>query len=259
MSQSILGFDVGGSKISAVLGDESGNILANVRRPTIKHLGKKRLVEQLDEMGHEVMKVAGTDRIDSIGILFAGLVDRDKGVVLSSPNILGLNNFNITGEIGSRFNVPVYLENDATGATIAERIFGAGKDMDNFVYMTLSTGIGGGAFIMAQRNVNIQYLLLHRSDCRAFSGSGADVCICEYQLQPSALPVSCGRFYLSCSRHKCDFLAARARKKAPEEHRRHGQHLLSTDNGKDTLFPELCDTYHLIEEEQWDLKACAAD
>lgn len=147
MSQSILGFDVGGSKISAVLGDESGNILANVRRPTIKHLGKKRLVEQLAEMGNEVMKAAGTDRIDSIGILFAGLVDRDKGVVLSSPNILGLNNFNITGEIGSRFNVPVYLENDATGATIAERIFGAGKDMDNFVYMTLSTGIGGGAFI----------------------------------------------------------------------------------------------------------------
>lgn len=147
MSRSILGFDVGGTKISAVAGNDSGEIIANVRRPTIKHLGKKRLIQQLVEMGREVMRKAGFDAIDSIGILFAGLVDQKKGVVISSPNILGLNNFNLASEIESHFGVPVILENDATGATIAERLFGSGKNTDNFVYITLSTGIGGGVFI----------------------------------------------------------------------------------------------------------------
>lgn len=147
MSRSILGFDVGGTKISAVVGNDSGEIIANVRRPTIRHLGKKRLIQQLIEMGEEVMLKSGIDDVNSIGILFAGLVDRDKGTVISSPNILGLNNFDISSEIYAHFHVPTYLENDATGATIAERVFGAGRGIDNFVYLTLSTGIGGGAFI----------------------------------------------------------------------------------------------------------------
>ncbi|MEM0155597.1 MAG: ROK family protein [Thermoplasmataceae archaeon] len=147
MPKSILGFDVGGTKISAVAGNDSGEIIANLRRPTIKHLGKKRLVQQLVEMGNEVMEKAGFDVVDSIGILFAGLVDQKNGVVISSPNIPGLNNFNLASEIKSHFGAPVTLENDATGAAIAERLFGSGTDVENFVYVTLSTGIGGGIFI----------------------------------------------------------------------------------------------------------------
>lgn len=143
----ILGFDVGGTKISAVLGNEEGKIFGNVRRPTIRHLGKDRLTEQLISMGHEVMQKTAVRDIDACGIIFAGLVDAKRGRVLSSPNLLGLKNFNITDPIEEHFGVPTKLENDATAATIAERLFGAGRETDNFVYMTLSTGIGGGAFV----------------------------------------------------------------------------------------------------------------
>lgn len=143
----ILGFDVGGTKISAVVGNEHGEMLKAVRKPTIKHLGKKRLKEQLIEMGDQVLEEAHVDRPDRVGMVFAGLVDRKNGTILSSPNILGLNNFPIGKELQSQYGVPVILDNDATGATIAERLFGSGKTVDNFIYITLSTGIGGGAFV----------------------------------------------------------------------------------------------------------------
>lgn len=147
MTQFILGFDVGGTKISAVVGDEEGHIFSRVRRQTIRHLGKKRLTQQLENMGKEALFKAKIEKPDLIGVIFAGLVDSEKGMVISSPNILGLNNFNIVDPLEECFGAPATLENDATAATISESIFGSGKGVDNFVYITLSTGIGGGAFI----------------------------------------------------------------------------------------------------------------
>lgn len=150
MPRLILGFDVGGTKISAVLGNENGRILRSTRKPTVRHLGGGKLKEDLINMGWKLLDEEGLKQPDDIGVVFAGLVDREKGLVLSSPNILGLKNFPISSVLEHEFGVPVQLENDATGATIAERLFGNGRGVDNFVYMTLSTGIGGGAFLNGQ-------------------------------------------------------------------------------------------------------------
>ncbi|AKA49644.1 transcriptional regulator [uncultured archaeon] len=147
MTRFILGFDVGGTKISAVVGDEDGHIFSRVRKPTIRHLGKKRLTQQLESMGKEALLKAEVEKPDLVGIIFAGLVDSEKGAVISSPNILGLNNFAIVEPMEEFFDAPATLENDATAATIAESLFGSGRGIENFVYLTLSTGIGGGAFI----------------------------------------------------------------------------------------------------------------
>ncbi len=150
MPRFILGYDVGGTKVSAVLGDETGRIRSVVRKPTVRHLGPKKLRDDLINMGWEVMERSGVKQPDSIGVIFAGLVDQKRGVVISSPNILGLRNFNITKMLEDEFGTKAYLENDATAATIAEKLFGSAKKMDNFVYMTISTGIGGGAFVNGQ-------------------------------------------------------------------------------------------------------------
>lgn len=147
MSRYVLGYDVGGTKISSVLGDETGKILATLRKPTVRHLGSRKLADDLVQMGHSLLDKFGLTKPDSIGVTFAGLVDSEKGTVISSPNILGLKNFPISKALENEFGVRTHLENDATAATIAERIFGQGKEHDNFVYMTLSTGIGGGAFL----------------------------------------------------------------------------------------------------------------
>ena len=147
MSGYILGFDVGGTKISAVLGNSDGEIISSVRKPTVRHLGSSKLLTDFTEMGWKLLNDKGIKRPDAIGIIFAGLVDSDKGVVISSPNILGLKNFPVAEKLSQEFGADSYLENDATAATIAERIFGYGRGVDNFVYITLSTGIGGGAFL----------------------------------------------------------------------------------------------------------------
>ena len=147
MPRHILGFDVGGTKISTVLGDDTGKILGSVRKPTVRHLGRKKLADDLINMGWKLLDDFGLKRPDDIGVVFAGLIDSEKGMVLSSPNILGLKNFAVNKVLEDEFGARAYLENDATAATIAERLFGSGKTVDNFVYITLSTGIGGGAFL----------------------------------------------------------------------------------------------------------------
>lgn len=147
MSRYILGFDVGGTKISAVLGDDTGHILGSIRKPTVRHLGRKKLAEDLVSMGHSLLGEYGLKKPDMIGVIFAALVDSERGLVLSSPNILGLSNLPVKKILEDEFGAVTYLENDATAATIAERIFGDGSKYNNFVYLTLSTGIGGGAFI----------------------------------------------------------------------------------------------------------------
>lgn len=147
MSRYILGFDVGGTKISAVIGDENGNILGSIRKPTVKHLGKKKLADDLIAMGHTLLDRYALRKPDLIGVTFAALVDSERGVILSSPNILGLNNLPIKKILEDEFGTETIVENDATAATIAERLFGEGGKYDNFVYLTLSTGIGGGAFL----------------------------------------------------------------------------------------------------------------
>lgn len=147
MPRYILGFDVGGTKISAVLGEETGNILSSVRKPTVRHLGRKKLAEDLIYMGHSLLDKYGLKKPDMIGVTFAGLVDSERGVVLSSPNVLGLRNLPIKKILEDEFGAETQIENDATAATIAERVFGEGKNHEHFVYLTLSTGIGGGAFL----------------------------------------------------------------------------------------------------------------
>lgn len=144
--RNILGFDIGGTKISAVVGSSDGEIRAKIEKSTIKHLGQERMTQQLIEMGQEAMESVGLKKADGIGIIFAGLVDKEKGMVVSAPNLPGMKKFGIGPALQKHFGAPAVLENDATAAAIAERLFGAGRNVDDFAYITLSTGIGGGFF-----------------------------------------------------------------------------------------------------------------
>jgi glucokinase len=143
----ILGYDVGGTKISAVVGHENGDIVKKITRRTMKDYGKTGITDQLISMGEELIKKTGIEEISRIGIIFAGPVDSKNGIIISSPNIIGLKNYNITSKLKSHFNASVYLQNDASACTIAEKLYGSAKNLPNFVYITLSTGIGGGIFI----------------------------------------------------------------------------------------------------------------
>jgi glucokinase len=89
-------------------------------------------------------------RVLSIGAAFPGPLDPFAGVIISAPNIKGWENLPIRQILRDRFHVPVAVGNDANLAAVAEWRFGAGRGHHNLVYLTISTGIGGGVIIEDQ-------------------------------------------------------------------------------------------------------------
>jgi len=79
-----------------------------------------------------------------IGIAAPGPLDPRTGVILSAPNLSGWTNIPLRDQLSEHFGVPVFLGNDANAAALAEWRFGAGQGTGNMIYLTISTGIGGG-------------------------------------------------------------------------------------------------------------------
>jgi len=82
--------------------------------------------------------------VGAIGIASPGPLDPHTGTILATPNIPEWQNFPLTSKLSEHFSVPVFLDNDANMAGLAEWQFGAGKGHQDVVYLTISTGIGGG-------------------------------------------------------------------------------------------------------------------
>ncbi|HRU32202.1 MAG TPA: ROK family protein [bacterium] len=140
----IIGIDIGGTKIAIGRADTRGKLEDSVRFPTDVSRGYRSILEEIIE---KTSKLFERDSVKAIGIGCGGPLDSKKGRILSPPNLPGWDDVPLVDDIKGVFNVPVYLENDANAAALGEFYFGAGKDVSNMVYMTLSTGIGGGIIL----------------------------------------------------------------------------------------------------------------
>ncbi len=148
MNKYVIGVDLGGTKISTALADLEGNVLAQSIIPTNAHEGEERVLERIIKSIQSVINEgdASIEDINGIGIGSPGPLDSKKGVIITTPN-LPFTNFNLVKPLKDKFNVPVFLDNDANVAAIGEYMLGAGKGKKNMVYFTVSTGVGGGAII----------------------------------------------------------------------------------------------------------------
>src|SRR6056297_936537 len=133
-----VGIDVGGTKAQAVVLDPAGGVIHTAQRPTPR--GDHSLdalidvlIELADTVGHE----------GSIGVGVPGLVTR-TGVLRAAPNLDGVSDFAIAELLSARFGSRVHVDNDATCATVAEWLLGAGVGAADMVLITLGTGVGGG-------------------------------------------------------------------------------------------------------------------
>ena len=145
----IVGIDLGGTKISAALADAKGNILQIIKVPTQASRGQKVVINNIFAVIEELLLLKNLKKKDiaCIGIGAPGPVLSDQGIVESPPNLPGWKKVNLKAILQKKFKHKVILENDANLATLAEARCGAGKGIANFVYMTVSTGIGGGIVI----------------------------------------------------------------------------------------------------------------
>ncbi|MDU2673801.1 MAG: ROK family protein [Clostridium sp.] len=142
----VVGVDLGGTKIYTALVDLEGNIVNEKVVETLAEEGQEAVSERILDTIANVIDGVDNELIKAIGVGSPGPLDAKKGIIFE-PSNLPFKNYEIVKTIKDRFNLPTYLDNDANVATLAEFMFGAGKGTENMVYITVSTGIGGGAII----------------------------------------------------------------------------------------------------------------
>ena len=132
--------DIGGTHIRVAVYEPDS--LTPVAHQRTRSLAKKPGV--YDRLEKTIESVWPQGPVRAIGIASPGPLDPHTGRILATPNIPEWQDFPLTARLSQHFNVPAYLDNDANMAGLAEWQFGAGKGHDNLVYLTISTGIGGG-------------------------------------------------------------------------------------------------------------------
>jgi glucokinase len=133
--------DVGGTQIRvAIFGENSIVPLVQKKIPT--QGDNQTPIERIIALLKELWPSDGD--VNSIAIAAPGYLDPEKGIVLTAPNIPGWKNYPLASLLREHFDVPIYLGNDANLAALGEWKFGAGRGHHDILFMTVSTGIGGG-------------------------------------------------------------------------------------------------------------------
>ena len=149
MSGPILGIDIGGTKLAVGLATADGTLLAEARRPSGAEDGPEAVIGRILELASGVVEVAGIrlEEVERIGIGCGGPLDPWRGVIRNALNMPGWIDIPIVARIEQELGRPAFLDNDANAAALGEHRFGAGRGVENLVYLTVSTGVGGGVIL----------------------------------------------------------------------------------------------------------------
>lgn len=148
MEKYFIGIDLGGTKISGILVNLQGDIITQTTVPTHAESGEQAILQRIIDVIAVVMEDSKVEKenIVAIGLGSPGSLDLKEGTIISAAN-LPFDNFNIVKPLNNKFNIPVYIDNDANVAAVGEYLFGAGKGSEHMIFITVSTGIGGGAVL----------------------------------------------------------------------------------------------------------------
>lgn len=144
-----IGIDLGGTNVRTLLVDETGKSYSEVKDSTERENGPDyvcaKIIRQIASLDTSVC--GGLTGVEGIGIGVPGPVDVVNGTMIMATNLPGFEGYPICEKLSDKFNLPVFIDNDANVAGLAEAILGAGKDYPTCYYVTISTGIGG-AFVV---------------------------------------------------------------------------------------------------------------
>lgn len=143
--QTMIGVDVGGTLLRAAAFDEDLNLIERVEQPTHAGRGPSVVLDRLYETIRQVLPERPADLL-GIGIVLPGPLDVHEGILIAPPN-LPLRDAPIVALVEENVGGPVFIGNDADLAGLAEFMRGAGRGTEHMVYMTISTGIGGGIIV----------------------------------------------------------------------------------------------------------------
>jgi glucokinase len=145
----VLGLDIGGTKIAAGVVDPAGSVHSFVSAPSRAEEGPAATLARLFELGRQAVSESGIDlaEIGAVGVGCGGPLDAVRGVLIAPPHLPGWHDVPVSQLAAEAFRLPVTLENDGTAAAAGEHRFGAGAGTRTMIYLTISTGVGGGAVI----------------------------------------------------------------------------------------------------------------
>jgi glucokinase len=145
----VLGVDLGGSKILTAVINTQSKILSHDYRATPASKGAEVVVQEILDSADHALEQAGISgaRLRAIGIGAPGISNPERGIVFTSPHLPEWHNVPLRDIIEKRSGKKTFLMNDANAAAVGELHFGAGRGARNFIYITISTGIGGGIVI----------------------------------------------------------------------------------------------------------------
>lgn len=134
--------DIGGTKIAVGIVREDGAILHQSECPTDPKDGFQSAIHRIEQMLQHGIAQCGT--VSGVGMACPGPLNPFTGVIGNVGTLPGWENGQLAEEISRRFNVSVAVENDADAAALAESAWGAERTAGTLIYLTVSTGIGGG-------------------------------------------------------------------------------------------------------------------
>lgn len=137
-----IGVDIGGTKVAAGVVDEDGTILATALRDTPAD-DQAKTVEVITDV---IAELRSSHDVEAIGLGAAGFIDAQRSTVIFAPN-LAWRNLPLRATVEESSGLPAVVENDAAAAAWGESRFGAAREVDSMVMLTIGTGLGGGVVL----------------------------------------------------------------------------------------------------------------
>ncbi len=144
----VIGVDIGATYTRVVVADRDGSIIDRAKTRTPRVDDSLAVARNIIRLARQILNRGGIpeDKLRGIGVGSIGPLDMKRGI-LTRPANLPIERIEIVKPLSDEFGVPTYLVNDCVAAVIGERYFGAGKEDENLVYITISTGIGCGVYV----------------------------------------------------------------------------------------------------------------
>lgn len=144
----VIGVDLGGTQLRAILADSDGHCIARTRTQTHTHAGPDAVIAQMITAIREMQAALPPHAVvRGVGIGSPGPLDPQTGIVFEIPNMPGWNGIPLRQRIADETGLLVVLGNDANVAALGEWHFGGGRGCEHLVYITVSTGIGCGVIM----------------------------------------------------------------------------------------------------------------
>jgi len=148
----LVGVDLGSFFLRIVITDVNGEIVYRSQARTDMKVGRERVLERTFLSIHQAIRESNLPPklIKGIGIAHSGVIDSEAGVVLSYPRpgqMAEWRNVPLRELFEKEFDLPCLLEDSVRTSTIAEKCFGAGRELSNFLYIDVGMGIGAGIFL----------------------------------------------------------------------------------------------------------------